>query len=489
MTSTEFKSPLTVAQDSRREVNGGNHTCYAFSNLDNIKNNDDTYAFIPSNGGIDSLRGSAVIYSYNYNFNIPLDATITNIEVLPIFQQADGKKYGHVTKMKILKLKTGASTTDNGVGNNLANFTNLNCSGINLVNGSKGDNVTELQTALKKLGYYKATIDGSFGSVTEEAVKAFQRNSPSLKVDGIFGPVTCGRLNILSCKIPIESWTDENTFKIGGTNQFSGDAKRWGVDLTPAIVNSTNFGCVFQVIGTGYKKWVNVHVAKIMMKIDYTIPGEVEGTAKSKQEHYLYLNNKRLEFDANNICTVIDKTLHVDKTDSSVFKVLFKHSGSHDDSLIVSLSSNGLGIGGEKLKSYTFPTIHFGDDSKTKEYSQQVNIYPAMMGGIQILTVHIDSKTYFIKFEIGGDNFTEYSIEKEVYTMTGQFCKITNCNFKNNTASYTNKKGTKYGVGGAVWGLGEHFQHNLKASNFSGNVALVSNPNLIWKKENEEINL
>ena len=92
MTSTEFKSPLTVAQDSRREVNGGNHTCYAFSNLDNIKNNDDTYAFIPSNGGIDSLRGSAVIYSYNYNFNIPLDATITNIEVLPIFQQADGKK-------------------------------------------------------------------------------------------------------------------------------------------------------------------------------------------------------------------------------------------------------------------------------------------------------------------------------------------------------------------------------------------------------------
>jgi hypothetical protein len=56
--------------------------------------------------------------------------------------------------------------------------------------GDKNELVVELQTKLKKLGFYlEGKIDGSYGSGTEEAVEAFQkeRNIPQ---DGICGPKT-----------------------------------------------------------------------------------------------------------------------------------------------------------------------------------------------------------------------------------------------------------------------------------------------------------
>ncbi|RAP49425.1 MAG: hypothetical protein BZ138_07700 [Methanosphaera sp. rholeuAM270] len=68
------------------------------------------------------------------------------------------------------------------------------CTNIWLEEGSKGENVKTLQTALKELKYYTATVDGDFGNVTATAVKNFQ-SKYGLKVDGKFGPVTCGKLN------------------------------------------------------------------------------------------------------------------------------------------------------------------------------------------------------------------------------------------------------------------------------------------------------
>ncbi|WP_280637246.1 peptidoglycan-binding protein [Alkalihalobacillus sp. BA299] len=64
----------------------------------------------------------------------------------------------------------------------------------NLKRGAQGEEVKSLQTRLKKLGYYKGTIDGIFGPVTEQAVKAFQK-SKGLTVDGIVGPNTREALN------------------------------------------------------------------------------------------------------------------------------------------------------------------------------------------------------------------------------------------------------------------------------------------------------
>ena len=65
---------------------------------------------------------------------------------------------------------TAAASTDSGA----------------LKNGSTGDKVEKLQARLQELGYYTGSVDGSFGSGTEEAFKLFQKTA-GLYVDGIAG--------------------------------------------------------------------------------------------------------------------------------------------------------------------------------------------------------------------------------------------------------------------------------------------------------------
>lgn len=61
--------------------------------------------------------------------------------------------------------------------------------------GSRGNEVTQIQTKLKRWGYYKGNIDGIYGSQTVEAVKYFQRKN-GLTVDGIAGPNTLKAMGI-----------------------------------------------------------------------------------------------------------------------------------------------------------------------------------------------------------------------------------------------------------------------------------------------------
>jgi hypothetical protein len=58
-----------------------------------------------------------------------------------------------------------------------------------LARGARGPEVTELQRALQRLGYYTERIDGQYGSGTESAVSRFQTTS-GLAPDGVFGPAT-----------------------------------------------------------------------------------------------------------------------------------------------------------------------------------------------------------------------------------------------------------------------------------------------------------
>lgn len=63
--------------------------------------------------------------------------------------------------------------------------------------GSRGNEVTQIQTKLKRWGYYNGAIDGIYGNKTVEAVKYFQRKN-GLKVDGIAGPATLRAMGITS---------------------------------------------------------------------------------------------------------------------------------------------------------------------------------------------------------------------------------------------------------------------------------------------------
>ena len=54
--------------------------------------------------------------------------------------------------------------------------------------GSRGDEVRQIQTKLKKWGYYSGSVDGIYGSATLAAVKSFQKKN-GLTVDGSNGNI------------------------------------------------------------------------------------------------------------------------------------------------------------------------------------------------------------------------------------------------------------------------------------------------------------
>ncbi|MBE7016790.1 MAG: spore cortex-lytic enzyme [Ruminococcaceae bacterium] len=61
--------------------------------------------------------------------------------------------------------------------------------------GSTGSVVSQIQTLLKKQGFYSGAVDGVYGSATEEAVKKYQKRF-GLKVDGIAGQQTLSYMGI-----------------------------------------------------------------------------------------------------------------------------------------------------------------------------------------------------------------------------------------------------------------------------------------------------
>lgn len=63
--------------------------------------------------------------------------------------------------------------------------------------GSRGQEVSQIQTKLKRWGYYNGKIDGIYGNQTLNAVKYFQRKN-GLTVDGIAGPKTLAAMGIFS---------------------------------------------------------------------------------------------------------------------------------------------------------------------------------------------------------------------------------------------------------------------------------------------------
>ena len=63
--------------------------------------------------------------------------------------------------------------------------------------GSRGEEVRQIQTKLKRWGYYNGSIDGIYGSQTQAAVKWFQSKN-GLAVDGIAGKNTLAAMGIFN---------------------------------------------------------------------------------------------------------------------------------------------------------------------------------------------------------------------------------------------------------------------------------------------------
>ena len=84
-----------------------------------------------------------------------------------------GKYTGYVYKTYVSVTKTASSSSSSS-------------SATRLEKGSTGSEVKDLQTKLKKIGYYDAYVDGDYGDTTVAAVKAFQKKY-NLTADGIAG--------------------------------------------------------------------------------------------------------------------------------------------------------------------------------------------------------------------------------------------------------------------------------------------------------------
>lgn len=72
--------------------------------------------------------------------------------------------------------------------------------------GSRGEEVAEIQSALKNFGYYLGGVDGIFGVKTQDAVMRFQK-ARGLQADGIVGAQT---LKALGLQTDVLSANNEN---------------------------------------------------------------------------------------------------------------------------------------------------------------------------------------------------------------------------------------------------------------------------------------
>ena len=76
--------------------------------------------------------------------------------------------------------------------------------------GSRGSEVTQIQTKLKRWGYYSGSVDGIYGTQTVNAVKYFQRKN-GLTADGIAGPETLKAMGIMTSSSTSSSSSSYNS--------------------------------------------------------------------------------------------------------------------------------------------------------------------------------------------------------------------------------------------------------------------------------------
>lgn len=117
----------------------------------------------------------------------------------------------------------------------------FDCTKINLKkNSSDKEKVKTLQTALKTLGYYTKTVDGSFGYYTDQAVKQFQQKY-QLSVDGVFGPISCAKLNTLLSDKNTKATTTTTTTSTTKTGTTTSTAKKTVTDNTPEYAKKETY--------------------------------------------------------------------------------------------------------------------------------------------------------------------------------------------------------------------------------------------------------
>ena len=140
-----------------------------------------------------------------YNASIDGDYGDTTVAAVKAFQKkynltADGVAGSETLKKLDTAYKNAGSDKDDG----------------SLRKGATGSAVKNLQTKLKKLGFYNASIDGDYGDTTVAAVKAFQKKY-NLTADGVAGSETLKKLDSAYKNADSNTSTDDDSLRKGAT--------------------------------------------------------------------------------------------------------------------------------------------------------------------------------------------------------------------------------------------------------------------------------
>ena len=193
-----------------------NLTADGVAGSETLKKLDSAYKNANSDKDDDSLRkgatGSAVKDLQTklkklgfYNASIDGDYGDTTVAAVKAFQKkynltADGVAGSETLKKLDSAYKNADSDKDDG----------------SLRKGATGSAVKDLQTKLKKLGFYNASIDGDYGDTTVAAVKAFQKKY-NLTADGVAGSETLKKLDSAYKNADSNTSTDDDSLRKGAT--------------------------------------------------------------------------------------------------------------------------------------------------------------------------------------------------------------------------------------------------------------------------------
>ena len=183
---------------------------------------------------------------------------------------ADGKA-GSLTRAKLVS-ECGGTTSTGTVSKTDPNT---------LVRGDSGDKVSQLQAALKNLGYYSGTVDGNFGSGTERAVTAFQRAS-GLTADGKAGVQTQAKLYNQSGSSSGNN--SENTGSSGSVSGFTRTLRRGytGSDVSNVQTRLKALGYYTGSVDGKYGSGTIAAVTSFQKKNSLTADGKVGPATYSK---------------------------------------------------------------------------------------------------------------------------------------------------------------------------------------------------------------
>ena len=214
-----------------------------------------------------------------------------------------GKYTGYVYKTYVSVTKTASSSSSSS-------------SATRLEKGSTGSAVKDLQTKLKKLGYYDAYVDGDYGDTTVAAVKAFQKKY-NLTADGIAGKETLKKLD--SVYKNADSDKDDDSLRMGD----SGSAVK---DLQTKLKKLGYYsGTVDSTFGSGTYAAVRAFQKKYNLTADGVAGSE---TLKKLDSAYKNANSDKDDdslrmgdsgSDVKNLQTKLKKLGYYDGTVDSTF--------------------------------------------------------------------------------------------------------------------------------------------------------------------------